>query len=134
MTKANIAAVILAAGKGTRMKSNRPKVLHRIAGQPMVRHLLATVERLSPARIAVVIGPDMDDVASAVAPHPAVIQHEQLGTGHAALAALDTLHGFTGNVLVLFADSPLITQESLERLLAARRAPPHPAVVVLGFR
>jgi len=134
MTKANIAAVILAAGKGTRMKSNRPKVLHRIAGQPMVRHLLATVERLSPARIAVVIGPDMDDVASAVAPHPAVIQHEQLGTGHAALAALDTLRGFTGNVLVLFADSPLITQESLERLLAARRAPPHPAVVELGFR
>ncbi|HYB11401.1 MAG TPA: bifunctional UDP-N-acetylglucosamine diphosphorylase/glucosamine-1-phosphate N-acetyltransferase GlmU [Alphaproteobacteria bacterium] len=134
MTKANIAAVILAAGKGTRMKSACPKVLHPIAGQPMVRHLLSTVERLNPARIAVVIGPDMNDVAAAVAPHPAITQHEQLGTAHAALAAIDTLRGFAGDVLVLYADSPLITQESLERLLAVRRAPPYPAVVVLGFR
>ena len=63
MTKAHLAAVILAAGKSTRMKSALPKVLHPLAGRPMIRHLLATVERLAPARAVVVIGPDADGLA-----------------------------------------------------------------------
>ena len=134
MTKAHLAAVILAAGKSTRMKSDLPKVLHPLAGRPMVRHLLATVERLAPARAVVVVGPDADGLAEAVAPYPTVVQREQLGTGHAVLAARRALDGFAGDVLVLYGDTPLITLETLERLLVARRKAPQAAVAVLGFR
>lgn len=134
MTKANVAAIILAAGKGTRMKSGLPKVLHPLAGRPMIRHLLATAEGLSPARLVVVVGPDMEDVAAAVEPHRTVVQAEQLGTGHAVLVARDALHGASDDVLVLYGDTPLITRETIERMLAVRRQKPHPAVVVLGFR
>jgi bifunctional UDP-N-acetylglucosamine pyrophosphorylase/glucosamine-1-phosphate N-acetyltransferase len=134
MTKANLAAVVLAAGKGTRMKSDLPKVLHPLAGRPMILHLLSSVARLAPARTVVVVGPGMDRVAETVHPLPTALQREALGTGHAALAARESLAGFGGDVLILFADNPLISGETLERLLAARRAAPHPAVVVLGFR
>src|SRR5579875_281769 len=134
MTKANIAAVILAAGKGTRMKSDLPKVMHPLAGRPMIRHLLATVGALGPARTVVVIGPGMERVAEAVAPHPTVIQAEQRGTGDAVRAAQPLLEGFAGDVLVLYGDTPLITLATLECLLEARRQPPQPSVVVLGFR
>ena len=78
------AVVLLAAGKGTRMNSSLPKVMHSLGGQPMVSHILRTVETLSPDRIVVVIGPEMEDVAAAVAPHVTVVQTEQLGTGHAS--------------------------------------------------
>ncbi|MFI4986834.1 MAG: bifunctional UDP-N-acetylglucosamine diphosphorylase/glucosamine-1-phosphate N-acetyltransferase GlmU [Alphaproteobacteria bacterium] len=133
MTKANVAAVVLAAGKGTRMKSARPKALHPLAGLAMIRHLLATVECLEPHLAVVVLGPGMDEVAEAVRPHRTVVQAQPLGTGHAVLAAKPALAGFTGDVLVLFGDTPLITKETLERLLVVLRAKPAPAVVVLGF-
>jgi bifunctional UDP-N-acetylglucosamine pyrophosphorylase/glucosamine-1-phosphate N-acetyltransferase len=134
MTEANIAAVLLAAGKGTRMKSDLPKVLHPLAGRPMIRHLLATVEALEASRTTVVVGPDMERVAACVAPCATVVQEQQLGTGHAVLAARAALEGFAGDVLVLYGDTPLITQGTLERMLRARRTAPHPAVIVLGFR
>jgi len=134
MTKANVAAVVLAAGEGTRMRSARPKVLHELAGLPMIRHLLATVERLEPRASVVVIGPGMDAVADAVKPHPTVVQAKPLGTGHAVLAARALLEGFTGDLLVLFGDTPLVTAPTLKRLLAARRKKPQAAVAVLGFR
>ncbi len=134
MAKGKIAAVVLAAGMGTRMKSRLPKVMHPIAGRPMVQHLIATVSELSPDQVVVVVGPDMQVVADAVAPHPTVEQTDRLGTAHAVLQAREALAGFDGDVLILYGDTPLISLETLELMLAARRAEPKPAVVVLGFQ
>ena len=128
------AAVILAAGIGTRMESALPKALHPLAGRPMIGHLLATVTALGPERAAVVIGPDMPALEAAVAPLTCVVQDERLGTGNAVKAAQGALAGFAGTVLVLYADTPLVGAETLGRMLAARAADPAPAVVVLGFR
>lgn len=134
MTKQKTAAIVLAAGLGTRMKSARPKVLHRVAGRPMVLHLMETLARFAPERTVVVIGNAMEAVAEAVAPHPTVIQEPRLGTAHAVLAAGDAMAGFAGDVLILYGDTPLIRPETLEAMLAARHLDPQPAVVVLGFR
>ncbi len=133
MTKKSFAAVVLAAGRGTRMESALPKVLHPLAGRPMIAHLLETIDAMAPKRCIVVIGKDDDAVAEAVAPHPCVIQDPPLGTGHAVMTALDALEGFEGTVLVLFGDSPLIRPATLARLIDARRAEPPPALAVLGF-
>jgi len=130
-TGSDIACVMLAAGKGTRMKSARPKVLHPIAGRPMIAHLLETVRALEPARLAVVVGPDMEAVSEAVAPAPTAIQRDQRGTGDAVKAALPLLEGFGGTVLVLYGDTPLLSADTLRRMAAA--AADH-AVVALGFR
>ena len=111
-------AVILAAGLGTRMNSALPKAAHAIAGRPMLRHLLASAEAVF-GRIVVVIGPQMEQLAALAAPHPTAIQHERLGTAHAALAA--AAHFGTGEIAILFADNPLITPETLARLVASRR-------------
>ncbi len=129
-----LAFVVLAAGLGTRMKSSLPKVMHRLAGRPMILHLLETARSLDPDEIVVVVGEGMDEVAETVAPHPTAVQSEQLGTGHALGAALGQLEGFDGDVLVLYGADPLVTAPTLERLLAARRAETDPAVAVLGFR
>ncbi|WP_041793667.1 bifunctional UDP-N-acetylglucosamine diphosphorylase/glucosamine-1-phosphate N-acetyltransferase GlmU [Pararhodospirillum photometricum] len=128
------AAVVLAAGQGTRMRSSLPKVLHPLAGRPLVGHVLDALAPLAPARTVVVIGPGMEAVAQAVAPHPTVEQTERLGTAHAVLQARDALAGFTGTVLVLYGDTPLVPSATLERLVAAQTGPEAPAVVVLGFR
>ncbi|MGZ8997072.1 MAG: bifunctional UDP-N-acetylglucosamine diphosphorylase/glucosamine-1-phosphate N-acetyltransferase GlmU, partial [Rhodospirillales bacterium] len=116
------------------MKSQQAKVLHPLAGRPMLRHILETLERLSPERIVVVIGEDMAGVGDLVAPHPTVVQKDRLGTAHAVVAASDALAGLDGDVLIAYADTPLIGAETFARVLAARQAPPHPAIVVLGFR
>ncbi|MBW7849565.1 MAG: bifunctional UDP-N-acetylglucosamine diphosphorylase/glucosamine-1-phosphate N-acetyltransferase GlmU [Rhodospirillales bacterium] len=133
MSEGKLAVIVLAAGQGTRMKSAMPKVLHPVAGRPMVAHLLATVAELRPERVVVVVGPGMEAVSAAVAPHATVVQEERLGTGHAVGCAREPLGDFDGDVLVLYGDTPLIRVETLRRLLAERRAAPHPAVVVLGF-
>jgi bifunctional UDP-N-acetylglucosamine pyrophosphorylase/glucosamine-1-phosphate N-acetyltransferase len=111
-------AVILAAGLGTRMKSASPKALHPIAGRPMLAHLLASAAAVFD-RIVVVTGPEMEAVARAAAPHPVVIQHERLGTGHAALQAAP-LFAEDDEVAILYADNPLITPETLRRLRDGR--------------
>ena len=110
-------AIILAAGLGTRMKSALPKAAHPLAGQPMLRHLIDSVSKLFD-RIAVVIGPDMPALEAIAAPHPTVIQHDRLGTAHAALLAAG-LFG-DGEVAILYADNPLITPATL-RALTERR-------------
>jgi len=112
-------AVILAAGFGTRMKSTLPKALHRIAGRPMLAHLIAGCEPVFD-RIVVVIGPGMEDVARAAAPHTVVVQHDRLGTAHAARQA--EAHFGPGEVAILYADNPLIRPDTLRALLARRRA------------
>ncbi len=112
-------AVILAAGLGTRMKSSLPKAAHPIAGRPMLRHLLAAAEQVFGA-ITVVVGPEMDSLVRIASPHPTAIQHDRLGTAHAALCAS---HGFgTGEVAILFADNPLIEAGTLRRLVAERQS------------
>ncbi|PWS37266.1 bifunctional UDP-N-acetylglucosamine diphosphorylase/glucosamine-1-phosphate N-acetyltransferase GlmU [Falsiroseomonas bella] len=113
------AAILLAAGQGTRMKSALPKTLHPLAGRPMVRHLLAAVEQAFD-RAVVVVGPDMPALEKAAAPHPTVVQRERLGTGHAALQAMPLLEGFAGDVAVLYADNALISAATMHKLRAAR--------------
>ncbi|MFP6690197.1 MAG: bifunctional UDP-N-acetylglucosamine diphosphorylase/glucosamine-1-phosphate N-acetyltransferase GlmU [Alphaproteobacteria bacterium] len=129
------AIVILAAGKGTRMKSRRPKVLHAVAGRPMLHHVLATARSLAPKRLVLVLGPDMESVSQSLpdgAPQAEIaIQQERLGSGHAVLMAKQALDGFSGDVLVLYGDVPLITAQTLDALLAARRA--GAALAVLAF-
>lgn len=107
-------AVILAAGLGTRMKSALPKTLHRLAGRSMLRHLLASCEQVFD-RIVVVLGPDMDAVRAEAEPHVCFVQHERLGTAHAALQAVEAFG--SGQVAVLYADNPLIRPATLHRLL-----------------
>ena len=134
----NLAAVILAAGQGTRMKSHRPKVLHPIAGRPMVGHALAAALALGAQPRVAVIGPGEPAVRAAVSafdPDAVVVeQAERLGTGHAMRCAEAPLAGFAGDVLMLYGDVPLIAPATLERLVAARRARPGIAIAVLGMR
>ena len=130
-----IAAIVLAAGKGTRMKSALPKVMHAVAGRPMVLHVLDTVEAIGAERAVVVVGPGMDDVAKAVQPYDTAVQAKQQGTADAVKAAKKALGDFRGTVFILYGDTPLITPETLRHMLAAReRAKPAAAIVVLGFR
>ena len=134
MSERQFAAIVLAAGIGTRMKSRLAKVMHPIAGRPMIGHLLATVATLAPARVVVVVGPDMAAVSEAAAPAETVVQDAPLGTGHAVLAARDALADFDGDVVVLFGADPLIGAATIDAALAARHATPAPAVVVIGMR
>ena len=131
--KSSVAVVVLAAGAGTRMKSALPKVLHPLAGWPMIRHVLEAAAGLRPAKVIGVVAPGAKAVAAAFAPHPTVVQSRPLGTGHAAKAALGQLKGHRGPVLVVFGDAPLITTATMRTLLAARAAE-KAAVGVLGFR
>ena len=132
MTDTPIAVVILAAGKGTRMKSDLPKVMHAVAGRPMISHLLDTVSELSPAKVVVVVGPDMDLVTETVAPHPTCVQVDRNGTGGAVKAAAPELEGFEGTVLVLYGDTPLVRAETMRNAAAACAG--GAAVSVLGFQ
>ncbi len=136
MSSRNIAVVVLAAGKGTRMKSDLHKVLHPVAGRPMLLHLLAAADTLSPERTVVVTGAGRAQVEAAVAPRGAqiAVQAEQLGTGHAVMQARDALAGFDGDVLILYGDVPLVRAETMRAMVARLDAPDAPAVVVLGFR
>lgn len=117
------AAVILAAGKGTRFRSELPKVLHRAAGRTLLHHVLAAVRPLDLAQVVVVVGHGRDEVAAEAAATglsgvTTVVQHEQLGTGHAVEVALPSLAGEVDRVLVLPGDSPLVTDAALGGLLA----------------
>jgi len=137
MPKQTFAAVILAAGKGTRMKSALPKVMHPLAGQPMLSYVVAAVTKLKPERTIVVIGREMDDVAAVVLPNATAIQDPPRGTGDAVLAARASLKGFMGDVLVVFGDTPFLTSATMRKMIAARRKQARgkaPAVVVLGMR
>ena len=115
-----VGAIILGAGKGTRMNSVLPKVLMPVDNKPMIRHIIDTLEELKVKKIITVIAPDGDAVKREVAPYPTCIQEKQLGTGHAVLSARDEFRGFTGDVLVIFGDQPLYTKESMKKLLKKR--------------
>ena len=133
MPQQSLAIVVLAAGKGTRMRSDRPKVMHELAGRPMLRHVLDSCESLDPDRIVVVVGPDMPTVEAAVRPHAVALQAEQKGTGHAVAAARPALADRAfDDVLVVYGDTALLTAETLRALLEERRRS-HAAVAVLGI-
>jgi len=119
----NLAAVVLAAGKGTRMKSARPKVLHEIAGKPMLFYPVNLLKNSGAGKIVLVVGFGSESVVEAFNDSGLsfVTQEEQLGTGHAVMCALKELHGFTGDVLVLSGDVPLIKEETVKSLLELHR-------------
>ncbi|MBS0535360.1 MAG: bifunctional UDP-N-acetylglucosamine diphosphorylase/glucosamine-1-phosphate N-acetyltransferase GlmU [Proteobacteria bacterium] len=129
-------AIVLAAGEGTRMRSNLPKVLHQVGHRTLVAHVLSAAIKAGGAHIAVVVGPGRDDVAQAaraVAPQAAVFeQRERLGTAHAVLAARQAIEAGADDILVMFADTPLVRPETLLRLRAAIAG--GAAVTALGFR
>jgi bifunctional UDP-N-acetylglucosamine pyrophosphorylase/glucosamine-1-phosphate N-acetyltransferase len=134
MNNANFSVVILAAGQGTRMRSDRHKVLHPIADKPMLVHLLDTVDALGAERRVVVVGKGREQIEAAVAARnvTTALQSEQKGTAHAALMARDALEGANGPVLILYGDTPFVTAATLRRMLERLAAPDAPGVVVLA--
>ena len=135
MTQTSLLNVVLAAGKGTRMKSGVPKVMHQIAGLSMLGHVLKLASLVGGEKLAVVVGPGMDDVkdeALRLAPQATVhVQAEQRGTADAVLAARETLAAHRGDVIVLYGDTPLLTVPTIARLRAALDTGAN--IAVLGF-
>jgi bifunctional UDP-N-acetylglucosamine pyrophosphorylase/glucosamine-1-phosphate N-acetyltransferase len=115
-----VAAIVLAAGKGTRMKSDLHKVLHPIAGRPMLAHLLDSVDQLGPAKTVVVVGDRSEQLEPLAAQHKGVVvvQEPQQGTAHAVRQAEAALAGFDGDILILFGDVPFVTPETMRAMLA----------------
>ena len=130
------AAIILAAGRGTRMKSDVHKVLHPIAGRAMLDHLMGVLEGLGPVRKVVVVGSGREQVEGLVDARggEVVVQEQQLGTAHAVLQAEARLADFGGDLLILYGDTPLIEAETMARMLERLHAGDEPAIVVVGFR
>ena len=125
--------VVLAAGKGTRMKSELPKVLHRIGGLTLIEHVLRTAAALQPASITVVVGHGAEQVRSSLAKRRQlqfVTQEQQLGTGHALLQTRPHLHGKTGTVVLLSGDAPLLKAASVSSLLETHREAGAAATVI----
>ena len=126
--------IILAAGKGTRMNSELPKVLHPIAGDPMLVHAMAAGATLEPVHTVVVAGHGAEEVTAAAQDYDetatVVVQSEQLGTAHAVAQARDALSGFDGTAIVLYGDTPFVSSETLEEMMSAAEGAD---VVVLGF-
>jgi len=135
MTKP-VAAIVLAAGKGTRMKSEMHKVLHPIAGRPMLAHLLASVNELEPERLVVVVGSGREQLEPLVRDLGGKIatQEPQLGTAHAVAQAQSALAGFEGDVLILYADTVLVSAGTMARMLERLNAADAPTVVVAASR
>lgn len=134
---APITAVILAAGKGTRMKSARPKVMHEVAGLPMVGHVVKLALSLDCSNISLVVAEGMEEVVATArtlaGDVDVAIQREQHGTAHAVLAAKPVLGDVEGTLLVLYGDTPLLTCETAQQLIDALREDANCAVAVLGF-
>ncbi|MBL0767404.1 bifunctional UDP-N-acetylglucosamine diphosphorylase/glucosamine-1-phosphate N-acetyltransferase GlmU [Sphingopyxis sp. DHUNG17] len=129
-----IAAIILAAGKGTRMKSDLHKVLHPIAGRPMLMHLMDSVDALAPAKKVVIVGDRAEQLEAALAGSAELaVQEPQLGTGHAVQQAEAALAGFDGNVLILYGDVPFVRTATMRAMVERLDADDAPAAVVLAF-
>ena len=126
--------VILAAGQGTRMRSDTHKVLHPVAGRPMLEHLLDTVDQLGADRRIVVVGKGREQVEAALAGHDALIavQAEQKGTGHAVQQGQGALDGFDGTVIILYGDTPFVAADTLDAMRERLEGPDQPGVVVLA--
>ena len=136
MTARSSLTVVLAAGEGTRMRSSLPKVLHPVAGQSLLSHVLDAAPKGAGASLAVVIGPDHQAVADEVArlrpDAKTFVQRQRLGTAHAVLAAREAIANGTDDLLIAFGDTPLISAETFERLRTPLKN--GAALAVLGFR
>lgn len=131
---APLAIIVLAAGKGTRMKSDLHKVLHPIAGRPMLEHLLASAQELAPERQVVIAGHGREQLEKALGTRATIaVQDPQLGTGHAVQQAQGALADFAGDVLILYGDVPFVRPETMRAMIERLHAADAPAVVVLGF-
>ncbi|MBF9152096.1 bifunctional UDP-N-acetylglucosamine diphosphorylase/glucosamine-1-phosphate N-acetyltransferase GlmU [Novosphingobium jiangmenense] len=129
-----LATIVLAAGKGTRMKSDLHKVLHPIAGRPMVAHLMASAAELNPERQVVVAGHGREQLEKALRGSATIaVQDPQLGTAHAVQQAEEALAGFEGDVLILYGDVPFVRAETMRAMIARLHEADAPAAVVLGF-
>src|SRR5690242_1114791 len=128
------AVVILAAGQGTRMRSDTHKVLHPIASRALLLHLLDRVDALGAERKVVVVGKGREQVEAAIAARNVVIavQEEQKGTGHAVEQAADALAGYDGPVLILYGDTPFVQTDTLRRMLDRLDGDGGPGIVVLA--
>jgi bifunctional UDP-N-acetylglucosamine pyrophosphorylase / glucosamine-1-phosphate N-acetyltransferase len=131
MVSRELAILVLAAGKSTRMNSDTPKVLHPIGGRSLIGHVLDMAQSLSPQQIHVVVGKDMENISDAISPVPSLVQDPPLGTGHAVQCAREALAGFVGDVVVLYGDTPLISAQTVQNM---RDVSDGASVVVLGFR
>ena len=132
----NVHVVVLAAGKGTRMKSARSKVLHRVAGQPMIEHVLATAAGLAPKSTTVVVGHQADALVDALTGFPGltfVVQEPQLGTAHALLTTESALRGQTGTLILLSGDVPLLSAKTLQNLVDRHTSARAAATVVTAL-
>lgn len=133
MVKSNkLACIVLAAGKGTRMKSSTPKVLHKVANKTMLWHVLNVAKSAKVQEVVTVVSPDGSQVAKAAEElsSKTAVQKKQLGTGDAVLAAKAALKNFNGDVIILYGDCPLITKEAIKKLLKIREKFD---IAVLGF-
>lgn len=133
---ADLHIVVLAAGKGTRMKSSVPKVLHRVAGQPMIEYVLDTAARLAPRTTTVVVGHQLDALKAVLAAHPGlriVVQEPQRGTAHALLATEHALQGSSGILVLLSGDVPLLSAATLKTLVERHKVTSAAATVVTAF-
>jgi bifunctional UDP-N-acetylglucosamine pyrophosphorylase/glucosamine-1-phosphate N-acetyltransferase len=133
---ADLHVVILAAGKGTRMKSARPKVLHRVAGLPMIEHVLAAATSLQPRSTTLVVGHQADSVRAALLGHAGVtfvVQEPQLGTGHALLTTEPIFRGAAGTLVLLSGDVPLLSAKTLKSLVDRHESAGAAATVVTAI-
>jgi bifunctional UDP-N-acetylglucosamine pyrophosphorylase / glucosamine-1-phosphate N-acetyltransferase len=133
MTEHKTAALILAAGWGTRLKSDIPKVLHSVAHRPLISWVLSTIDQFNPDKKVVVVRESMSMVKDFVDPCPVVYQTQGEGTGAAALAAREQLQGFNGTVFIMFGDTPFISPQTLQNLIEERCSDRKPSVVLVGF-
>lgn len=131
MSQEQTAAVILGAGKGTRMKTDLPKVMVPLLGKPMIRHIINTLETLPADKIVVVVSPQGELVKKEVAPYHCVVQEQPLGTANAVLPAREELKDFKGDVIVVFGDQPTFSKETFLKAINKRRE--GYAIVVVGF-
>jgi bifunctional UDP-N-acetylglucosamine pyrophosphorylase/glucosamine-1-phosphate N-acetyltransferase len=118
-----VGAIVLAAGLGTRMRSQRAKVLHRLGGRPLIAYPLTALRRAGVEPIVVVVGYQAAAVRAACAPYDVrfAVQTEQKGTGHATQAAQSALHDFTGDLVLVYGDLPFLRAETFRRLIAAHQ-------------
>src|SRR3989338_6652522 len=128
----NLQIVVLAAGHGTRMMSDLPKVLHLLGGRPVLHYPLELAESLSSTKTLLIVSPTLKDIQTPFQ-HETVIQHPARGTGDALKCALPLLKP-AGHVLILYGDTPLIQQETLKKMLRLSEKQPETAIILLGMR
>src|SRR6266581_3466789 len=136
MGATDIHVVVLAAGHGTRMKSRLPKVLHPLAGRPLIEHVLKTAAAISPSTVTLIVGHAADTVQTSIGSRPKfdfVVQEPQLGTAHALQQAEARLVGREGTVVLLSGDVPLLTSATLRRLIETHHGAHAAATVVTAI-